>query len=360
MLFKMFTLAKRSQWLKKPIRCLFIGLFISTLPVYAEKIVHCIANFPINEATYTQIFQEEGLKIRVVASDLKKYHEQLLKKKGKWLWLKTLFSRSITLDDTVEKLIFFNLPPKMLKKYELSYLPKEKMVLFMWEPKTVLRGMYSPDALDCFSKIYTWDDQLVDNKRFFKFYYPVLSPMIEKIPSFKEKKLCTLIASNLKSTYPFELYSEREKVIAFFESIPESGFEFWGRRWDPNNYKSYRGQVEDKIETLKDYRFNICYENTSDAYGYITEKIFDSFQAASIPVYLGAPNITDYIPKDCFIDRRDFATLEDLYQFLKRMDQQEYEGYLEKIRAFLSSEKAHVFSQQHFNACFYEAVNGSL
>ncbi len=40
--------------------------------------------------------------------------------------------------------------------------------------------------------------------------------------------------------------------------------------------------------------------------GYITEKIWDSFKARSIPIYWGASNIEEYIPINTFIDFRKF------------------------------------------------------
>lgn len=267
-----------------------------------------------------------------------------------------LFSSPINLDENVDKIVFFNLPPKTLKKYALNRLPKEKIVLFLWEPKTVLPGMYASAIFDGFSKIYTWDDSLVDGEKFCKFNYGVLSEMIEDIPAFKEKKFCTLMASNLKSSYPCELYSEREKVIDFFEQNGEENFEFWGRGWDSGLHRSYRGPAADKINVIKNYRFSICYENTSDALGYITEKIFECFQAGTVPVYWGAPNVIDYIPKSCFIDRRDFATMEALYQFLKEMSEERYEEYLTHIRHFLRSDAAQQFGSTQLEEAFYRAV----
>ena len=191
------------------------------------------------------------------------------------------------------KKLYSNIPSKITKKYDLSRLPKEKLILFMWEPKTVLENMYKPNVLSCFSKIYTWDDSLVDNKTFFKFYYPVLIPMLNELPFFEERKLCTLISSHLKSSVENELYSEREKVICYFEDMHEEGFEFYGRRWDSSKFKSYRGTLppEEKLKTMSGYRFAICYENTRGTAGYLTEKIFDCFASGTIPIYWGASNI---------------------------------------------------------------------
>lgn len=44
---------------------------------------------------------------------------------------------------------------------------------------------------------------------------------------------------------------------------------------------------DDKIAYLKQFKFNICPENTN-AMGYVTEKIFESISAGCIPVYWGA------------------------------------------------------------------------
>lgn len=229
----------------------------------------------------------------------------------------------------------------------------------MWEPPVVLPKMYKKKSLAPFSKVYTWDDDLVDGKKFFKFYYPVLRPMSDDLPAFEQKKFCTFVGTNIKGSGKGCLYEERKKAIAFFEEIGEEGFEFYGRKWDPAQYKSYRGSIDDKIETIKHYRFSLCYENSCERNGYVTEKIFDCFAAGCIPIYWGAPNIETFVPKGCFIDRRDFAQLQDLYIFLKNMGKQEYEGYLQRICAYLKSEKAQLFSSAHYEKILFEAVMGA-
>jgi hypothetical protein len=325
--------------------------------LHGEKIVQCITNFPIDPEVYTRALQKRGYEGKVVVIDIKDYDAVLLKKKGHWLHRLHLdYFNRVDLPDQIDKIVFFNLPSKIARKYDLSRLPKEKLILFMWEPKTVLRRMYLPRVHNWFSQIFTWDDSLVDEKRYFKFYYPVLKEMVEAVPTFEEKKFCTLVATNLCSKYKQELYSEREKIIHFFEAIGEKGFEFYGHRWDPKVHSSYRGAVADKLGTIKQYRFSICYENTRDAPGYITEKIFDCFAAGTVPVYWGASNVDQYVPKDCFIDRRAFASNEELYQFLKGMSKEAYQGYLERIKAFLASETAQRFTLVQLEDDFCRAI----
>ena len=90
--------------------------------------------------------------------------------------------------------------------------------------------------------------------------------------------------------------------------------------------------------------------------GYITEKIFGCFAAGCVPIYWGAPNVEQYIPKDCFIDYRDFKDLNDLYLFMKSMSKETYDAYLNNIRRFLNSSEAHIFSPENFAKMLLDAV----
>jgi hypothetical protein len=320
-------------------------------------IIEVIPNYRLAEDYINGILQKNNVEAHAIVKSPKDYYQQLQKRNG---FLPRLAERLHLYPQiegkTTKKLIFYNLTPKYCKKCDLSKLPKDKMILFMWEPPVVLKRMYRTKILDHFNKVYTWDDDLVDNQKFFKFYYPVLQPMLSDLPSFEERKLCTLVSSDLKSSHPLELYSERKKAIEYFEKVQEPGFEFYGRKWPEGVYKSYRGACPDKLQTIKNYRFSICYENMRDVKGYVTEKIFDCFAAGSIPVYWGASNVTDTIPKECFIDRRDFASYDELYAFLKAMTIEEYNGYLDRIKAFLISDRAKLYSSENFERIFCEAV----
>ncbi len=244
--------------------------------------------------------------------------------------------------------MFWNLGPK-LSECDFSKVSKEKMVLVMWEPPTVQPELYDPETHAYFAKIFTWDDDLVDNQKFFKFHYPALNARIQDIPPFEKKKFCVMISRRLTSKHPKELYSKRKAAIKFFEKKPAGEFDLYGFKWKEGKYKNYKGPIHtSKIEKLKEYKFSICYENMGDVKGYITEKIFDCFAAGVVPVYLGASNITDYIPESCFIDRRRFAGDEEMYQFLKKVTREKYQQYLDSAAEFLVSEKAKVFTNEYW------------
>ena len=127
---------------------------------------------------------------------------------------------------------------------------------------------------------------------------------------------------------------------------PIRGFTLYGRNWP--HYRVYGGSVDRKVDTLKNFRFSFAYENICSVPGYVTEKIFDCFHAGTIPIYWGAPNISDYIPKDCYIAREDFPDNEALYSWLAHMEEEQHLAYLNNIRAFLQSKEAARFSKEHF------------
>ena len=225
-----------------------------------------------------------------------------------------------------------------------------------------------------FKKIFTWQDDLVDHIKYFKVNYSHHIPVtLDGNPSQKEKEF-VLIASNKSGWHRKELYSERKKAIRWFEDHHPEDFDLYGKGWDRHNfegkllgfklahlnrltlltkllqprYPSYQGSIASKHETYKKYRFSICYENVTGYNGYVTEKIFDCFLADCVPIYLGAPNVTDHIPKETFIDKRQFDTYEKLYDYTKNMPNIQYLGYLDAIHRFLSSNQAIPFSAEYF------------
>lgn len=231
----------------------------------------------------------------------------------------------------------------------VSY-PRERCFLLAFDPPIVVPQAYDRPYSAPFGKIFVMFDDLIDNVNYFKFHFPQPRlKMVEEIPPFEKKKFSVLIACNRNygaENNPQALYPERKKIIGFFEKLPREEFDLYGLFW--KGYRNWNGPITHKWPVLKNYKFTFCYENTKDQLGYITEKIFDSFVAGCVPVYKGATNITSYIPKECFIDRNDFSSEEDLYIFLKQMDKHTYEKYIQAIREYLDSPQAQLFSIDQF------------
>ncbi|MBI3237043.1 MAG: hypothetical protein HYZ48_05020 [Chlamydiales bacterium] len=182
-----------------------------------------------------------------------------------------------------------------------------------------------------------------------------MKPMIEDLVPFHQKEFSTLIACNKASNYPGELYSQRRYLIHFFEIIAPHHFSLFGKWW-PQALQTYRGPIEKKCDVLKHFRFCFAYENIQHIPGYVTEKIFDCFQAGVVPIYWGAPNISSTIPKNCYIPREEFADNASLLYHLENMDETTYNLYLKNIRNYLGSERAKLYSKEHFISLFIEAI----
>lgn len=222
--------------------------------------------------------------------------------------------------------------------YNLSKLNNDKKsVLIMQEPQTVFPQSYDRRNHKYFNRILTWDANMIDNKKYLPFLYPQVKPDISFNVPYNEKKFVTMICGNKSSTNCNELYSERLKVIEYYENndIP---FDLYGFGWKKNERKNYRGMVEDKLSTLAKYKFSICFENMKSECGYITEKIFDCFFAGCIPIYYGADDIRKYIPDNTFIDYKKFESLNEMNRYLSNMKKNEYESIQMNIRDYINSE----------------------
>ncbi len=229
----------------------------------------------------------------------------------------------------------------------LAKIPREKCILFNLEPPVILPESYELERTRAFGKVFVMFDDLVDNVHYFKFYAPQPRlQMVDDIPDFSRKKFLTMICGNKDSSHPQSLYAERRKAISYFSRACPQSFDLYGGYWPEQ--RVWKGTIPAKWDTLKQYKFCLCYENMGNQKGYITEKLFDCFVGGCVPIYLGASNVTDVIPKACFIDRRMFASDGHLYEMLRSMDKETYDHYLEAIRIFLSSPQAKLFSIEHF------------
>ena len=238
-----------------------------------------------------------------------------------------------------------------------------------------------------FDKIFVWNEDVVDSKKYFHYNVPInldfTPPQLVTMQTYEERMLCVMVSGEgtvNKNNSRYSLAFERYKIVHWFANNAPKDFRIFGRGWKDKLFrfrgyskldlflpdkllvklgkwysnkniltKIYGGEIGplDKLNIISKFNFYICYENSS-INGWITEKIFDCFYASCVPVYLGAENICNYIPANCFINRNDFASNEELYEYLKSMTYKTYNNYLENISAFLNSEQLDKFSLETF------------
>jgi len=188
-----------------------------------------------------------------------------------------------------------------------------------------------------------------------------------KLPFFNPKRYLGPIkhrlikfASPTKTiAYKNELISKRLEAIEYFGDL--GLLSLYGHSWDSLDNLPLKWQkklvkilkklkpkiVEDKLKTISFYKFSICFENVSYP-GHITEKIIDCFVAGVIPIYLGAPDIEKFIPRNSFIDMRNFNSWEKLHAYMERVDNSKALDMIDNGRRFLRSNKGGLYDQQRF------------
>ncbi len=241
---------------------------------------------------------------------------------------------------------FYTFLIQYTKKFKHSFVfsGMKKMV----SKKSIYHQMFFPQPYN----IDDFNPKNFDDKKFIAF--------VSSAKSIKKWWKIILI----KILYGFsikDIYPERQKIIKLLSQ--KDGFDLYGYGWDKSEnldtstiQKVYKGIVDDKFETIKNYKFTLCFENTVFP-GYVTEKIFDALFAGSVPVYYGAPDIKQFIPDDVFIDVRDFKSYDDVYAYISTMGRQKYDDYIKATENFIKSEKYKIFSQEHYTKLVLEILN---
>ncbi len=229
--------------------------------------------------------------------------------------------------------------------------------------------------LHLYEAVFTWNDSAVKTKKYLKFHLPVHRPELAEGKEFIQRSgFCCAISANkaIRYAHESEMYSKRVDTYLWFENHSPEDFDLYGVGWEnppvnpgtigrviskfyeflPAKFgifkRCYKGKVAAKSDVFGDYKFSICYENFVGLDGYISEKIFDSMFSGCVPVYWGAKNIGEYVPSDCFIDRRDFKDEATLYEFLKSVDVSKFNNYQQAIITFLDSDSAKKFYKENY------------
>lgn len=209
---------------------------------------------------------------------------------------------------------------------------------------------------------------------FHPFYWPFPDATTRAGPDFVDRKLLVMVAGH-KRRYPFQprrplrslagnvvrfarwqyyrasdpwlrfpdRYGTRLRAVEHF--APKEFFALFGSGWDSLGLPGFRPRFanqptrcDDKVATMTGFRFSLSFENCSFP-GYVTEKIFDSLLAGCVPVYCGAPDIEDFVPRECFIDLAEYGTFDDLEGALRDFPEQEWRRKRESIVEFLGSSR---------------------
>lgn len=182
------------------------------------------------------------------------------------------------------------------------------------------------------------------NKRIFYNSTESIKDIIRSMLSRVKVSLLKMIDPWIRSK---EIYKDRVEAIYYFSKRKD--FHLYGHGWENRipgfsrayhvaASKAFQGSIksDEKLKVMNQYKFSICFENCVFP-GYVTEKIFDCFLAACIPIYYGAPDIEDFVPANTYIDFRKFNNMQDLEDYLNSFTEFDAKKMLDAASVFLSS-----------------------
>lgn len=192
-----------------------------------------------------------------------------------------------------------------------------------------------------------------------RMYFPSfdLNDLSEPEPWVPRKKVCAVMSNKHYSHYVEmfktspsfltaignQLHDARYQTIEYFKKN-EKDFDLYGKGWPVGYGREISAGNKNKV--IRYYNMCVCYENIQMR-GYVTEKIIDCFVSGVVPLYIGAPDIHDYVPEGTFLDYRDMKAryVDDASEMLKL------------AQHFLESKDGRKFSYQGFAENIMELVS---
>lgn len=216
--------------------------------------------------------------------------------------------------------------------------------LLMIEPYSIFPNNYGQNILKQYKKCYTWNSKIYNMLKEDK---DINIELLNGFPLFDNYSLL-----NDNEFIPIEQKIPGVALICRFRMGSQNKGDIINKRYEvfsglqiekacygkiPYLISYYRGQIGEgpesfpssrsKLIGLNHWKYNLCFENCYDSifsWDYVTEKIYDSFLAKTIPIYLGCYNIQDHIPTEIFIDYRNFNNVNELSHYLRCLDEKKY------------------------------------
>lgn len=275
-------------------------------------------------------------------------------------------------DPNVKHVLYFEYNWRLVRSDPfLRRIPREKRALVLLEPANINPSLYHTALLrDQFHTVFTWDLNLLrKNPAYSQINVPVgAEPRTYRENPFRnlafsDKRLLVAVSRNRWSYMPQSTYPLRKRAYRYFERAFPRQFDLYGIGWNAPcifyekwfghpRFASWRGEIDDtwdaKVHKIAAYKFALCFENNASEPGYISEKITDCFCARCVPVYYGSKGTEALIPRDAWIDLRDFKNFAELARYLESMDEAHYNRYIAAIDRFMLSDRLDFFSTDHF------------
>lgn len=225
-------------------------------------------------------------------------------------------------------------------------LSKQYNVIFSDDPEYVIYGPFGDEHLKYSNSIkifYTGEcitpdfnlcdyaigyDYLDFGDRYFRYPlwlrygYDQNKRMMEKHlnidANLADREFCSMVISNSFAD------SMRDKI---FDSVCSYKKVDSGGKYK-NNINKPEG-IENKLEFQSKHKFALALENCSYP-GYTTEKLMEAFEAKTVPIYWGDPEVARVFNPKSFINFHDFDSIDDFLNEINRIDNDD-EEYLKML-----------------------------
>jgi len=262
--------------------------------------------------------------------------------------------------------------------------PGQRAILVMLETALGARYTLNPKNHVAYDAVFTYVLPLVDGMRYF--FLPPRAFYRHRINTgvpFEQRRIGCLVGTNRRFRYrsgvftmrkgwkfslrdwidyvfcPGELISLRSELGKACATYPNGGFDLFGEGWDllPETRNVCLGIPRQSTLTyIGRYRYYFAFENHAGDYGLISERIWDALWGDTVPVYLGHTGIDQFIPRECYIDARQFKKPREMLDWLYRAPESTWEKYHTAGREFIRSSAVEKFLPEAFAECFVRQI----
>ena len=262
--------------------------------------------------------------------------------------------------------------------------PRLKSILVLPETALGARYMFNRRNHEGCDAIFTYNDLLVDHRRYFPF--PPRAYDRDRIRvgrAFEARRVGCLVGTNRPLRFRSGLFAMRKgwkfslqdwvdyafcpgELITYRTSVGrqcaryEPGtFDIYGEGWDADAETKAvcRGiPTRSTLDYIGEYRYYFAFENHASDCSLISERIWDALWGDAVPVYMGHTRIADFIPRDCFVDATQFENAADLLDWLRSSPKTEWDRYRSAGRDFTRSKAIEPYLPESFARQFLETL----
>ncbi len=138
-----------------------------------------------------------------------------------------------------------------------------------------------------------------------------------------KKGFCSMLVSNPNTRERNDFFHQLSK----YKKVESGG----------KHLNNIGGRVEDKMQFITNYKFNLCFENATHA-GYTSEKIVEAMAGNSIPLYWGNPLVHLEFNRNSFFNFLDYASADDMVADIIEHDQDDSKYYQKFIQPWFEKD----------------------